>query len=177
MRHRLGLALTGSILLCVGVAALAGGLGAFGSGVRIQSVLDGSAVRPTVAAPWFWPVVAGVGGALAIAGVIGLIAQLRTTVSRRVALGRVAPRMAVRVSTTNLVEEIGRLPGVHRVRVRLTGTRLRPRLVLTVTCDPYTDLSLLHEEIADGAIPRSRVALGRSELRTVICFRIAETVD
>jgi hypothetical protein len=169
MRHRIGLALTGGVLLCAGVAALVGGLGVFGTG-RI----DGSAYRLATGGEWFWPSMAGIGAALVIAGLIGMIVQLRTTLARLVALGRIAPRIAVRVSTTNLIDEISGLPGVQEVRVRLTGTRLRPRLVVTVTCDPHTELSLLHEEIADGAIPRSRVALGRSELRGVICFRIAE---
>jgi hypothetical protein len=174
MRHRLGLALTGTILLCAGGAALAGGRGAFGADPRFLSMINGSSPRPVVDAPWFWPTVAGVGGGLALAGLIGVTVQLRTTLSRWVTLGRIAPRMAVRVAKTNLVDEIGRLPGVQEVRARLTGTRLRPRLVVTVTCDPHTDLGLLHEEIADGVAPRSRVALGRSELHTVICFRVAE---
>jgi len=167
MRHRLGLALTGGVLLCAGVVALVGGLGVFGAP-------PAPPYRSATEAEWFWPSVAGIGAALVIAGLIGLIAQLRSTLARWLALGRVAPRMAVSVSTTNLVDEISGLPGVQGVRVRLTGTRLRPRLVVTVTCDPHTDLGLLHEEIADGAIPRSRVALGRSELRTVIRFRVAE---
>jgi hypothetical protein len=162
MRHRLGLALTGGVLLCAGIFALALGYG------------GKPAYRLATGAEWFWPSVTGAGAALVGAGLIGLIAQLRSTLARRLVLGRVAPRMAVRVSTTNLVDEVSRLTGVQDVRVRLTGTRLRPRLVLTVTCDPYTNLSLLHEEIADGAVPRSRVALGRSELRTVICFRVGE---
>jgi hypothetical protein len=177
MRHRLGLALTGVVLLCAGVAALAGGLGAFGRDVRFTAMIDGSAPRLAIDTPWFWPAVAAGGGVLALIGLIGLIAQLRTTLSRRVSLGRIAPRMAVRVATTGLVEEIGRRPGVRGVRAKMTGTRLRPRLVVTVTCDPHTDLSMLHEEIADGLVPRSRLALGRSELHTVVRFRVADAAD
>jgi hypothetical protein len=175
MRHRLGLALTGVVLLCAGVAALAGGLGAFGTDVRFAAMIDGAEARIAGGAPW--PAVAAGGGALAVAGLIGLTAQLRSTLSRRVTLGRVAPRMAVRVAETGLGEEIGRLTGVRGARVKMTGTRLRPRLVVTVTCDPHTDLSLLHEQIADGLVPRSRMALGRPELHTVVCFRVADAFD
>jgi hypothetical protein len=176
MRHRLGLAVAGNVLLCAGALTLAGGLGAFGGGVRAEPVLDGSSSRFLAGLWWWWPAVAAVGGALAFAGLIGLIGQVRTGLSRHIPLGRVAPRMAVMVSRRNFIEEVERLPGVLAVRARLTGTRLRPRLAVTIVCAPRADIGLLREEITAGPAPRTRVALGRAELRTVIQFQIAEPV-
>lgn len=174
MRQRLGLGAAGCFLLCAGMLALAGGLGAFGGGVRAEPVLDGSSARFLAGLWWFWPAVAAGGGALAFAGGIALAGQVRTGLSRHVPLGRVAPRMAVLVSRTNFIEEVARLPGVLAVRARLTGTRLRPRLAVTIICAPRADIGLLREEITAGPAPRMRVALGRAELRTVIHFQIAE---
>ena len=174
MRDRWGLAVTGSVLLCAGVVALAGGMGAFGADVRAEPVLDRSSARFIAGLWWFWPAVAAVGSTLAFVGVLGLTAHVRTALSRHIALGRVAPHMAVAVSRANFVEEIEQLPGVHAASVRLTGTRLRPRLAATVSCDPRTDIGLLREEIAAAAAPRLRVALGRADLCTVIRFQIAE---
>ena len=178
-RHRLGLALTGGVLLCAGAFALAVGLGAFGPGVRSASVIGGSptgdsSFRLGSGASGFWSAVVGIGGVLALAGLIGLTVQLKTVVIRHAALGRVAPRMAVRVAKAGIVEEVERLPGVQGVRAKLTGTALEPRLVMTVTCDARTDIGMLQREIAGGPIQRLRVALGRSELQTVICYRVAQ---
>ena len=137
--------MAGSVLLCAGALALAGGLGAFGAGVRAEPVLDRSSARFLAGLWWWWPAVAAVGGALAFAGLIGLAGQVRTGLSRHLALGRVAPRMAAMVSSTNFIEEVERLPGVLAVRVRLIGTRLRPRLAVTIVCAPRTDIGLLRE--------------------------------
>jgi hypothetical protein len=172
MRHRLGLAVAGGVLLCAGALALAGGLGAFGGGVGAEPVLDRSSARFLAGLWWFWPAVAAVGGAVAFAGLIGLAGQLRTGLSRHVPLGRVAPRMAAMVSRTNFIEEVARLPGVLAVRARLTGTRLRPRAAVTIVCAPRADIGLLREEITAGPAPRMRVALGRPELRTIIHFEV-----
>jgi hypothetical protein len=172
MRHRLGLAVAGSILLCVGALALAGGLGGLGPDVRAEPVLDRSSARFLAGLWWFWPAVAALGCTMAFAGVIGLTGQVRMGLSRHVPLGRVAPRLAALASRANFIEEVERLPGVLAVRARLTGTRLRPRLAVTVSCDPRTDIGLLREEIAAGPAPRLRVALGRAELSTIIRFQI-----
>jgi hypothetical protein len=176
MRHRLGIAVAGGLLLCAGGLALAGGLGAFGSGVRAEPVLDRSLARLVAGLWWFWPAVAALGSTMAFAGLIGLAGQVRAGLERHLPLGRVAPRMAVMVSRANFIDEVERLPGVLAVRARLIGTRLRPRLAVTITCDPRADIGLLGEEISAGPAPRLRVALGRAELRTVVRFRIAEPV-
>lgn len=174
MRHRLGLATAGIVLLCGGGLALAGGLGAFGRRVRAEPVLDSASAHLIARLWWFWPAVAAVGCALAFAGVLGLTGQVRTTLSRHIALGRIAPRVAAVVSKSNFVDEVERLPGVMAVRARLTGTRLRPRLAATVTCAPRADIGRLREEIAAGPAPRLRVALGRAELCTIVQFQVAE---
>jgi hypothetical protein len=174
MRHRLGLAVAGILLVCGGALALAGGLGGFGGDVRAEPVLDGASSRLLAGLWWFWPAVAALGSALAFAGLIGLTGQLRAGLSRHVALGRVAPRLAAMASRANFVEEVERLPGVRVVRARLAGTRLRPRLAVTVICDARADIGLLREEIAAGPAPRVRVAIDRAELRTIIRFQFAE---
>jgi hypothetical protein len=176
-RHRLGLALTGVVLLCAGALALAGGLGAFGPAFRSAPVIEGSMPRLEAARSGFWTAVAAVGGTLALAGLIGLTVQLKTVAARRIALGKIAPRVAAQVAAANLVEEVGRMPGVQNVRVRLTGTLLRPRLVVTVTCDARVDVALLQREIGVGPVRHARVALGRSELQTVVCYRVADPVE
>jgi hypothetical protein len=173
LRHRLGLALTGVVLLCAGALALAGGFGAFGPAFRSAPVINGSLPRLGSASSGFWTAVAAVGGTLALAGLIGLTAQLKAVATRRVALGRVAPRVAARVATANLVDEVGRMPDVHDVRVRLAGTLPRPRLVVTVTCAAGVDVALLQREIG-RPIQRARVAVGRSELHTVIRYRVTD---
>jgi hypothetical protein len=173
MRHRLGLVVAGGVLLSAGALALAGGLGAFGGGVRAEPLLDGSSARFLAGLWWRWPAVAAIGAALALAGLFGLIEQVRTGLSRHIRLGRIAPRMAVTVAQINFIEEVERLPGVLSVRAKLTGTRLRPRLAVTIVCAARADIGLLREEIAAGPAPRMRVALGRAESRTVIQFQIA----
>jgi hypothetical protein len=174
MRDRVGLALMGGVLLGVGALALAGGLGVFGAQVRAEPVLDGESARFIGELWWFWPAVAAVSSTLAFIGVIALIGQLRNGLSRHVSLGRVGPRMATVVARATFVDEVERLPGVLSVRARLTGTYLRPRLAVSVTCDPRADIGLLRQEIAVGPAPRLRAALDRSDLRTVIRFEIAE---
>ncbi|HEU5159145.1 MAG TPA: hypothetical protein VFU43_19270 [Streptosporangiaceae bacterium] len=165
--------MAGNVLLCAGVLALAGGLGAFGAGVRAEPVLDGASSRLLAESRWLWPAVAVLGGAVALGGLIGLTGQVRTGLARHIRLGRIAPRLAVMVSRTNFVEEVERLPGVVAVRAKLTGTRPRPRLAVTITCAPRADIGLLRQEITAGPAPRVRVALGRAELCTVIHFQIA----
>src|SRR3954454_18089823 len=108
MRHRLGLATAGIVLLCTGGLALAGGLGVFGQGVRAEPVLDAGSARFLAGLWWFWPGVAAVGCTVAFTGLIGLAGQVRTGLSRHIALGRIAPRVAAVVSRSNFVDEVER---------------------------------------------------------------------
>ncbi|HEX6471865.1 MAG TPA: hypothetical protein VF069_22410 [Streptosporangiaceae bacterium] len=174
VRERLGLAVTGTVVLCAGAVAVAGGLGAFGPQVGAEPVLDAASVRILARLWWLWPAIAAVGSTLAFIGVLALVGQVRGWLSRYVLLGRIAPRMAMVVAQAEFADEVARLPGVLAVRARLTGTRPRPRLAVVVTCEPVADIGLLREEIAAGAAPRLRIALARADLRTVIRFRFAE---
>ncbi|GAB3672629.1 hypothetical protein GCM10027589_42220 [Actinocorallia lasiicapitis] len=124
-------------------------------------------------AAWLRPTVLALLAAVALAGLFWLLAQGRGAALRRFVLMRGGPkRMATKAATADLAEEIVRLPGVRDVRIRLTGSRGRPRLVLQVLCDESADLGLLHAHIGEQSVARFRTLTSLDELHAVLRFRL-----
>jgi len=149
--NRVGLAVTGLVLLIAGGYVLARSLGAFGSTQARQPVYtDAEAgwIRTTI---WIWLAVAAVGVMIAILALRWLIVQLRTERLNRlivdtdpsgpgaadVAVGRTdLPAGAL---STAVGSEIQTYPGVRSVHA-LTGDPDQPQMNLNVTVDPDVDV-------------------------------------
>jgi hypothetical protein len=167
MRHRIGLALTGTALLCLGglglvLASAAGG----------RPVLDPWLSRYAARTDGFWPVV-GVGcWAVTLLGCVWLAAQIRTALARRVALVDSTTRMLTRAAARGLTGDIKGLPGVRDVTVRFTGIAEDHCVQLLVVCDEAADLGQLRTRIADGPLARFRHLVDMEEIPAIVRFRL-----
>ncbi|MBO2448024.1 hypothetical protein J4573_13050 [Actinomadura barringtoniae] len=169
---RAGIAVTGLVLLGAGVAALCVGLGLFGPGPAARPVLDPAAGRYADTTGWFWPVVAGAGEAVMLAGLVWVTRQSRDGVRRlRPALDG-PTRMLARAAGGDLLRDARVLPGVEDVKLRLTGTKARPRLVMTVLCDEDAPLGEVYRGLELGPTARYRAAMGMDDLTVVVRFRL-----
>ncbi|POM25130.1 hypothetical protein BTM25_37720 [Actinomadura rubteroloni] len=175
---RTGVAVAAGVLLACGAVvlgadavetSLAGlhgtaqaGLGAAPAAGR--PVLDPSVVRYAARHGWFWPAVSLAAEGVALAATTGLWRAGRAALLRRRARPDVPAVAALRA-------EALRLPGVRDVKVRLTGTRHAPRLVVTVACADGTPLGGLLAALGDGPIARCRDA-ELPDLVAVVRFRL-----
>ncbi|GAA2156955.1 hypothetical protein [Actinomadura napierensis] len=166
---RIPIAATGALLLLCGASALA--LGA--SGLAGRPPLDPVLVRFAGGGPWFLPAAAGVAEVLALAGQLWLVVQGRTVVHLRWPDLDPRTRAHARAAADVLVKDAEELPDVQDVRIRLTGTANRPRLVMHVTCAGDALLSEVYGELGAGPIERYRRALGMPDLKAVVRFRLA----
>lgn len=166
---RIPIAATGALLLLCGASALALGW----SGLAGRPPLDPALVHFAGRSPWFLPVAAGVAEVLALAGQLWLVVQGRTVVHLRWPDLDPQTRAHARAAADVLVRDAKELPDVQDVRIRLTGTVHRPRLVMHVTCAGDALLSEVYGELGAGPVERYRRALGMPDLRAVIRFRLA----
>jgi hypothetical protein len=183
--NRVGLAVTGLVLLTAGGYVLARSLGAFGSTQARQPVYtDAEAgwIRTTI---WIWLAVAAVGVMIAILALRWLIVQLRTERLNRlivdtdagavdvadVAVGRTdLPAGAL---STAVGSEIQTYPGVRSVHAYLTGDPDQPQLNLNVTVDPDVDVPRVRRRIVDEAVAHARTALDTPDLATQLRLTVA----
>jgi hypothetical protein len=174
---RAGMAVTGLVLLGAGVLALCVGLGAFGHGVASRPVLDPAAGRYAEGTGWFWPVVAGIGEVVTLAGLVWVTRQSRDGMRRwRPALDG-PTRMLARAAGGDLLRDARMLPGVEDVKVRLTGTAHKPRLLMTVACDEDVPLGEVYRGLELGPAARYRMAMGMDDLTVVVRFRLVHRGD
>jgi len=168
--NRVGLAVTGLVLLIAGGYVLARSLGAFGSTQARQPVYtDAEAgwIRTTI---WIWLAVAAVGVMIAILALRWLIVQLRTERLNRlivdtdagavdgadVAVGRTdLPAGAL---STAVGSEIQTYPGVRSVHAYQTG-------------DP--DVPRVRRRIVDEAVAHAPTALDTPDLATQLRLTVA----
>ncbi|MEU5877658.1 hypothetical protein [Spirillospora sp. NPDC047279] len=170
---RVGITITGLVLLAAGAATLSLGLGAFGAERAGAPLLDAAMTRHG-GADWFWPVVAAVAEIVTLAGAVWTARLLRNAAGRRRAAVDGPTRMLARAAGRDLVRAAKPLPGVRDVRTRLTGSTDRPRLLLDVDCDGATPLGEIHAALGTGPADRYRAAMGMPELIVVIRFRLPE---
>ncbi|GAA3243094.1 alkaline shock response membrane anchor protein AmaP [Actinocorallia longicatena] len=164
MGRRVALALAG-LALCA-----AGGLVVwFGFARGDDTVVTGD---PGESSAWFWPVVIAVLTAVTIGGLAWLLTQGRGAALRRFVLMGGSRRMMTKAATAELAQEIIRLPGVRDVRIRLTGSHSRPRLVLSVFCEESADLGMLLGQIGEQSVGRFRSLVAMPELHAVLRFRL-----
>src|SRR4051794_27175896 len=165
--RRPGLALAG-LLLCA-----AGGLvmwcRVYGRNQPILSPETSGFIRSST---WFWPSALALAISVAVLGLIWLCAQSRVAALRRFVLVGGSARLVAKAATLELAEEIVSLPGVQDVRIRLTGSQAKPRLVLSVLCEESADLGLLLRHIGEESLVRFRVRTCMPELHAVLRFRL-----
>ncbi|MCP2334876.1 alkaline shock response membrane anchor protein AmaP [Actinomadura rupiterrae] len=166
--------LAGVLLLAGGVLALCAGLGAFGPDAAGAAVLSAATERYVRDHDWFWPLAGAVAEVVALAGLVGFGGTVREARLRRRPAMDGATRMHARAASGDLVRDVVRMPGVRDVRVRLTGTPARPRLVLTVDCAPDACPGDLHAALGGEPVARFRDAVGMQTLLVVVRYRLAE---
>ena len=172
--NRLGLALTGIVLLAGGGYLIARSLGVFGSGQAQDPIYtDSTASWIHDQRPWFWIVLALAAVILAVLVIRWLLVQLRSDTLNRIALdtdtadhdsGRAdLPASAL---TTAVGEEIDSYPGVSKVHAALAGNPDQPELRLKVTINPDADLARVRHRITTEALAHARTALDTDHLPT-----------
>ena len=170
---RIAIAVTGAVLLLAGASAAAAGLGAFDAlgAVSGRPVLDPALAGFADGTGWFLPSAAGAAELLALAGQLWLVLQGRALVHQRWPDLDADTRVRARAAGGDLDRDVRSLPGVQDVRVRLTGTADRPRLLLHVTCAGDTVVGEVYGELGAGPVERYRHAVGMPDLPVVIRFR------
>jgi hypothetical protein len=136
-------------------------------GNPVLSPVTSGFVRP---GEWFGPLALTI--AVVVLGLVWLCARSRSAALRRFLPVSRSIRRRAKTATLELAEEIVSLPGVQDVRIRLTGSSARPRLVLLVLCEESADLGLLLRHIGEESLVRFRAVTGMPELHTVLRFRL-----
>jgi hypothetical protein len=140
-------------------------------------VLDPAAGRYADGTGWFWPAVAGVGEVVTLAGLVWVTRQGRDGVRRwRPALDG-PTRMLARAAGGDLLRDIRMLPGVEDAKIRLTGTAIKPRLLMTVVCDEDAPLGEVYRGLELGPTTRYRMAMGMDDLTVVVRFQLIYRED
>ncbi|MEO3786409.1 hypothetical protein ABGB12_24045 [Actinocorallia sp. B10E7] len=121
---------------------------------------------------WFWPVVTALLAATAVLGTCWLLAQGRAVALRRFTLLGGRRKALTNEAVAALTREVMGLPGVHDVRVRFTGTRSRPRVMLQILCHESADLGLLLTRIGEESLVRFREVIEMPDLHAVLRFRL-----
>ncbi|MFI1220500.1 MULTISPECIES: alkaline shock response membrane anchor protein AmaP [unclassified Streptomyces] len=170
--NRVLLALAGLVLLLVGGAVLAAGLGASvpswwpwdGKNDVLLSVAGRQRWRDE---GWWWPTVIAVLAVLVVLALWWLLAQLRR--------GRLADvlvdsgdgegaQLRGRALENVLAGETSDLDGVARAQAMLTGRRTAPRARLRLLMEPHAAPLGTLNAVADGALAHARDSAGLDEL-------------
>jgi len=179
--NRIGLAVTGLVLLAGGAALAAGSRGLYGAASTTQPLYP-----PTVQRfvhdkhTWLWPVVAAAAIILGLIYLRWLLVQPRTDRLRSLVIdtdpthGAAPDRgggrtiMLAAAVTDVMEEDITGLPGVRRVTADVSGDPDAPALWVAVTTDADTDLARIRRHITIHAIPEARTALELPTLPTYL---------
>ncbi|MFD5201650.1 alkaline shock response membrane anchor protein AmaP [Streptomyces sp. NPDC058375] len=170
--NRVLLALAGLVLVVVGGAVLAAGLGASvpswwpwdGKNDVLLSTADRQRWRDE---GWWWPTVIAVLAVLVVLALWWFLAQLRR--------GRLAEvlvdsgdgegaQLRGRALEGVLAGEAGELDGVARAQAMLTGRRTAPRARLRLQMEPHAAPLGTLNAVADGALTHARDSAGLDEL-------------
>ncbi|PSK92264.1 hypothetical protein CLV63_11821 [Murinocardiopsis flavida] len=169
--NRIVLALVGLVLIAAGAAALAVGAGVFGAGPA-RAELFGGPVAAWLGRPW-------APYALAAAAIIVALLALRwlTALGGTDTVGRLrmeteaAPgtiEMPAAVARGALEEQVGRYPGVRRVRANLAESRHDPSVRLDLTLNADADVADVWRRCRGEAIEQLRGSLEVDRLPAVI---------
>jgi len=181
--NRLGLGITGLVLLIGGGYAGARSVGAFGSARSAPIYTEQVASWIHLQQSWLWIAVATVAVVVAVLALRWLMVQLRTERLARIALdvdsatdpgyGAGPTDLPSAALTAAVGQEIDGYPGVRAVKVFMAGNPDQPELRIEVTIDPGVDPARIRARIADEALTHVRTALDSPHLPTQILFAVA----
>ena len=182
--NRLGLALTGALLLIAGLALVGANRGSFGA-AGPREYLYGGGVRRFVAdnRTWLWPVVAAVAVVVGLAFLRWLLVQTRVDAVRTVRVdsetadsgtttgGRT--RMPAAALTDAVEADLGAVRGVRRANARLCGAPDRLELWLEITADADADLGRIRTHVAHTVIADARTCLELDAIDTYLSLGVS----
>ncbi|MBT2511788.1 alkaline shock response membrane anchor protein AmaP [Streptomyces sp. ISL-98] len=179
--NRILLALAGLVLLAGGILILAGGLDLYRrwhltppagwplTNPRSVLLSAGDRTRWTDEG-WWWPVVIAVLAVIVLLALWGLLAQLRRTHPGRMPIGGTPPTEGVELRDHALSDVIAadarQLPGVHQVRVQMTGRAHHPQCRITLTLTPDSEPGPILQALCHGPLERARQSTGWAQLPT-----------
>ncbi|PZT70628.1 alkaline shock response membrane anchor protein AmaP [Streptomyces sp. SW4] len=174
--NRVLLGLVGLVLLALGGSVLAVGLGAPAPSWWIHrgrdDVLLSDAERTRWRdSGWWWPVVIAALAVLLLLALWWLASVLRRRRLAEVLVDTGDGESAVlrgRALEDALAQEAGRLDGVDRAAVRLTGRRLAPRARVRLRLQPHVDPGAALDGLAAHALAHARGAAGLTSLPTEV---------
>ncbi|MEU9677519.1 MULTISPECIES: alkaline shock response membrane anchor protein AmaP [Streptomyces] len=170
--NRVLLALAGLVLVVVGGAVLATGLGASvpswwpwdGRHDVLLSAADRHRWRDD---GWWWPAVIAFLAVLVVLALWWFLAQLRRGRLTEILVDSgdgEGARLRGRALEGVLAAEAGELDGVARAQAMLTGRRTEPRARLRLLMEPHAAPLGTLNAVADGALAHARVSAGLGEL-------------
>nr|WP_062334603.1 alkaline shock response membrane anchor protein AmaP [Herbidospora sakaeratensis] len=172
--NRTGLVVLGLILLAAGAAALALGLGVFGSNAARTPLLPSAVSTFAGSTSWFWPAVAAGGFVLGAIGLGWLLAQFRLDRLDRMRLESGpsgVTEIGARQAGETLADQVSAYEGVRRARASVRGKPDAPALDLRVTSQDPAHPDALITRLHDEALPDLRTALGLEHLPVLIRLR------
>ncbi|WP_405619441.1 alkaline shock response membrane anchor protein AmaP [Streptomyces sp. NBC_01511] len=180
--NRVLLGLVGLVLLCVGGAVLATGLGASvpswwpytGRKDVLLSDADRGRWRDE---GWWWPVVIAVLAVLVLLTLWWLLSQLRRPRLSEVLVDSGDGEGALlrgRALENALESEAQSLDGVARARVRLTGRRSTPQARVRLLLEPHAAPGAALEGLTGEAVAHARESAGLESLPTEARLRAAK---
>jgi hypothetical protein len=186
--NRIGLAISGLLLLAGGLALAAGYRGLYGTASR-NSPLYPDAARTFIRENhgWLWPAAAA--GAIVIGLVFlrWLLLQARTDRLRRIIIdtddgaasqaltdtGAGRTDMPAAVITDTVEDDTTTARGVRRATAALSGYPDAPQLWLAVTTDADADLGRVCRHITGKVIPAARTAIETPDMPTYLRLTVS----
>ncbi|CAM5680681.1 alkaline shock response membrane anchor protein AmaP [Streptomyces griseomycini] len=170
--NRVLLAIAGLVLVALGGSVLAIGLGVPAPSWWLHDgrhdVLLGEAERTRWRDEgWWWPVVLAVLAVLVLLCLWWLVAVVRRRRPAEVLVDTGDGEGAVlrgRALEQALAEEAGRLDGVRRAHVLLTGRRTAPRARVHVLLEPHVDPGAALHALTTGVLAHARDSTGLAAL-------------
>jgi hypothetical protein len=186
--NRVLLAVTGVLLLALGLAALVGGFDLprrwnfslpsdwpwTGPDDVLLSDSDRTQWRSE---SWWWPLVLGVLAVLVILMLWWLLSQLRRRRLREVLIesGDGEGALLRGPALENVLEaETSALPGVDKAAVRLTGRRSAPQAVVSVLLKPHAAPGAVLNRLTDEALEHARESVALEQLPAEVRLRAAK---
>jgi hypothetical protein len=176
--NRVGLALTGAILLLGGLTAAVRGAAFVPHHLGAAHVpVIGRFVRAFADAHlWFWIALAALAVVIGILALCWLGAQARRPTLRTIRLEpdtrHGATTLSAHAVTDAIENDLNVGPNVRRATVGLTGSRGRPHLLLNVTVEPDTDPAAARSNIHQ-AVERARHALENDDQPATVRLRVS----
>ncbi|WP_406386466.1 alkaline shock response membrane anchor protein AmaP [Streptomyces sp. NBC_01618] len=177
--NRVLLGLAGLVLICVGGAVLAAGLGLsvpswwpwYGKGDVLLSQADRDRWRGE---GWWWPTVIAVLAVVVALALWWLLAQLRRARLAEVLVDSGDGEGALlrgRALEGVLAQEAGTLDGVAHAQVTLTGRRSAPHARIRLLMEPHVAPDEALGRLTDEALAHARDSAGLAELPAEVRLR------